>query len=596
MVKVVERDGDGGQGAGGDRWQRQINTWDQVVEKFGLDKNRYVDFEYLLYLDLYDPFVENYVKFQLGSEDPIIKFRIRHHYEFWESITDVPWILDVIKNGVALPFEREPPNILLPNNRTVIEKDAVGWVRETIKEYLSFGFIKRVDSVPKCVMPLQVKDTGGKKALIFDMSVLNEYVAKGKFKLEGWEEMFNFASNANFAIKFDLKKFYHEIDIRTDMQTFFGFMYQMEDGCNHDYFVWETIPYGYTRAPFIAKSLMKPLVTRWRRMGIKIVVFYDDGMAVGRNAQLLRRMSLQIQCDLLRAGLVPGVGKCIWLPEKTVSWNGLIFDFVNFGLKVMPHRIDHAKEKTNMILENWPNGSYRDIAQFLGQLNSMHPVLAGNATLYTKMLQAIVNIRHFHDYPWTGIINSVSGTLLEAAFSELKFWKENMDTKNFRPFKDPLPDACGWVDASDRAIGGVLVRLLPLELKAVPCTIDNWLLDGAGLLPRLHSCADLQAGVGEQVVRPVVDHGLDPAVVRDVFLVHRNLQYVEMATDSNERELLAAVELNLGCLNLIENTTLTLHFDNMNAASICEQGSSKFRLHRYATYIASLCNSRKIRL
>jgi hypothetical protein len=61
-------------------------------------------------------------------------------------------------------------------------------------------------------MPLQVKDTGEKKALIYDMSVLNEYVEKSTFKLEGWEEMFNYSTSANYATKFDLKKFYREID------------------------------------------------------------------------------------------------------------------------------------------------------------------------------------------------------------------------------------------------------------------------------------------------------------------------------------------------------------------------------------------------
>ena len=57
-------------------------------------------------------------------------------------------------------------------------------------------------------------------------------------------------------------------------------MYQMEEGKPNTYFVWATMPYGYTRAPYIAKSLMKPLVARWRKLGCKIVVFYDDGMAV----------------------------------------------------------------------------------------------------------------------------------------------------------------------------------------------------------------------------------------------------------------------------------------------------------------------------
>jgi hypothetical protein len=44
-------------------------------------------------------------------------------------------------------------------------------------------------------------------ALIYDMSVLNEYVHQASFKLEGWEEMFEYAKSAKCGVKFDLKKF-----------------------------------------------------------------------------------------------------------------------------------------------------------------------------------------------------------------------------------------------------------------------------------------------------------------------------------------------------------------------------------------------------
>ncbi len=62
-------------------------------------------------------------------------------------------------------------------------------------------------------MTLQVKDTSGKLALSYDMSILNGYVEKNKFKMGSWEEIFNYSIDVNFAIKFDLKKFHHEIDI-----------------------------------------------------------------------------------------------------------------------------------------------------------------------------------------------------------------------------------------------------------------------------------------------------------------------------------------------------------------------------------------------
>ena len=32
---------------------------------------------------------------------------------------------------------------------------------------------------------------------------------------------------------------------------------------------------------------------------------------------------------------------------------------------------------------------------------------------------------------------------------------------------------------------------------------------------------------------------------------------------------------------LVENNVLTIHFDNINAATIFKKGSTKFRLHRY---------------
>ncbi len=95
----------------------------------------------------------------------------------------------------------------------------------------------------------------------------------------------------------------------------------MADDELHTYFVWATVPFGYTRASYFARELMKPLVSQWRRFSCKIVVFYNDGMAVGWSETELKKQALQIQCDLLRAGLVPGVAKCVWNPVRLVNWN-----------------------------------------------------------------------------------------------------------------------------------------------------------------------------------------------------------------------------------------------------------------------------------
>ena len=57
------------------------------------------------------------------------------------------------------------------------------------------------------------------------MSALNAYVNTNSFKLEGWEEMFEMSKDATCGIKFDLKNFYHEIDLAPKEYKYYGFKF-----------------------------------------------------------------------------------------------------------------------------------------------------------------------------------------------------------------------------------------------------------------------------------------------------------------------------------------------------------------------------------
>jgi hypothetical protein len=231
------------------------------------------------------------------------------------------------------------------------------------------------------------------------------------------------------------------------------------------------------------------------------------------------------------------------------------------------------REKVTNLLQNWPKVSFREVSQLLGQINSMHPVLQGVAMLRSKFLQTFINIRHFHNLSWEKTIESDFKELFEKGKNELVFWKDNILSLNFRTFDDPDPSCIGWVDASDRAIGGILIKTKHGNSRPMPVTMDNWVLDGAGVLPIIRNCARLQIDDIPTRPRIVTDHDLDPELVEKIYFVHRNLNYAEQAMGSNERELLAAVELLLGCANVLQNSIFTLHFNNMNAAMILEKGS-----------------------
>jgi hypothetical protein len=151
---------------------------------------------------------------------------------------------------------------------------------------------------------------------------------------------------------------------------------------------------------------MKPLIAKWCGMNTKIVVFYDDGMAVHENFDSLKEILLQIQTDLISAGLIPGVNKCIWKPVPKVDWNGLEFDLKNKTLKILDHRIVAMLKTATDLSDSWPNVTFRQVVKLVGQLNSMHPVLNGLEQLKTRNLQTIVNIRHYKNLSWDSVITA----------------------------------------------------------------------------------------------------------------------------------------------------------------------------------------------
>ena len=560
-------------------WQDEQNTWDVIKAKFGITENRYESFTFLKYLDLDDKYVKNYVYYHLGKEQPIIIGRMSKHIEFWKTLHTPDWVLSIIEHGFKIPFLRKPPRMFFQNNKSALINKNKVWVLEQINEFENAGFIERVDYIPYCVLPLQVKESSSKKSLIHDASALNAYVDKSKFKIESWDVMFEYAVDSEYAIKYDLKKYYYHIGIHLDYQKFFGFSFEINGKVI--YFIWKCLPYGYTLGPLIARHIMKPLITFWRSLKIKNACFFDDGMACDSDFEFLKKASLQIHCDLIRAGLIPGLEKCTWHPVRILDWNGLTFDFGKKCLFIKADRIIILKSLLSIFLRKWPNVSYREISQLTGTLNSMYPVLNGLEQLYTRQLQTFINIRHFKELKWDSIINTDTPVLYSLCLKELKFWLQYLDTVNFRNFKPNIPTRLGWVDASSYASGGIIIELNSSNMTKL-YSVDRKL--------------DIQ---NNSVIRHVdfVYSALEKCNDIKCFVVqHRMLTKEEKSLDSNERELIGALHLVKSNIHFLKNSVFTLHLDNENAHLILTKGSVKPRLHQYAIEINELCLANNIQL
>ena len=104
-----------------------MNTWGDIKRRFHISDDRYNEFEYLLFLDINDPFIENYVHYHLGLCEPLIKGRLKMHIKQWEKLHPPTWILSLINDGLKIPFISEPPVMVLPNNKTANLPENIPW-------------------------------------------------------------------------------------------------------------------------------------------------------------------------------------------------------------------------------------------------------------------------------------------------------------------------------------------------------------------------------------------------------------------------------------------------------------------------------------
>ena len=62
-------------------------------------------------MDLNDQFVKNYVDFQFGKCEPIIKGRIAQHALFWKELGTSNWLYALLTNGVKIPLKKKRPGL-----------------------------------------------------------------------------------------------------------------------------------------------------------------------------------------------------------------------------------------------------------------------------------------------------------------------------------------------------------------------------------------------------------------------------------------------------------------------------------------------------
>jgi len=319
--------------------------------------------------------VEEYMKLQslfAGVEgiDPeeVTVGSLSEHIQFWEEIGASKFVLDIITHGYVLPFKLLPSPKKFKNHKSALCHEK--FIEESVLSMLERGCVREAVNPVVC-SPLGVVDNGKKLRLILDLRYVNEHLFEFKFKLEDLKTVLDVYEQGDFLITFDLKSGYHHIAMAELHRKYLGFSCMVQGKVR--YFEFCVLPFGLSTAPYVFTKVTRPIVSLWRRQGIRCQLYMDDGSGGHKSYEGAVAVAKVMKTDLLRAGFVPHPDKCRWEPSQRVDLLGMQLDFELGVIKASESRV----QKLHAILAELNTSlavSARKVASLAGSLLSMSVV------------------------------------------------------------------------------------------------------------------------------------------------------------------------------------------------------------------------------
>ena len=334
-------------------------------------------------------------------------------------------------------------------NNTSARQNA-SFVTNAINELLLNNCIEEIPNCPRIVNPLSVStQPSGKQHLILDLRHVNQCLYKEKFKCEDIKTIVSLTKKDYFLFNFDLKSAYHHVEICPDHRQYLCFAWEFSPQVTR-YFQFCVLPFGLSSAPYLFTKLLQPLLKKWRQQGIPIAVYLHDGIRAGKNILVVKRNSLIVHADLIKAGFLVNEKKSNWEPVQEIVWLGYTIGTHNNTIAVTERQVCKLNSCLDELL-NLGQGymPVKKLASVIGQIISLQTAAGNIIPLMTRSAYSLIN--SCNNWQETVCLDSATKT-------ELLFWHNNITVLNSKEICDDniIPSVIVYSDASANACGAIL--------------------------------------------------------------------------------------------------------------------------------------------
>jgi len=314
----------------------------------------------------------------------VVKGHLRENIAFWQNIGASNWLLRVIREGYCLPFVELPEVKFFQNHRSALCN--AEFVSAEISKLLKSGAL--VEGSPADLLvcsPLGVAmNSSGKLRLIVDLRYVNQHLRSCKFKYEDIRTAADLFQKGDWFFKFEYTSGYHHLEIFPEHTKFLGCSWTVDGSCK--FFKFTVLPFGLSVGPFIFTRIQKALTKHWRRHGIRLFTYLDDGAGADSDFSEAQRVSDMVQADVRRSGFVANDVKSQWVPVQCGELLGYVLNLRAGTFQVPQRRVDTFHHVLRDVIAHKFVVSARTAARFTGLLASMSLTLGPVVRLWTRSL------------------------------------------------------------------------------------------------------------------------------------------------------------------------------------------------------------------
>jgi hypothetical protein len=355
----------------------------------------------------------------------------------WSKVTDDPWVLDTVTDGLKIdfisePFQRSSPrDVSMPGDmQAVCQAEICSLLKKgAIEEIMdgSAGFLCSFYCVPKKM--------GGFRPIV-NLKPLNSFVKYEHLKMENLETVRFLVRKGDWFVKLDLKDAYLTVPIQNSQKKYLRFKW------NGRIFQFKCMAFGLAPAPRVFTKLLKVVVAFLRKQGIRLVVYLDDFLIMNESEEGARA-DLKSMLDILEfLGFLINWEKSVTNPANIMEYLGMIVDSNKLSFSLPITKVQDVKLLCKKALASG-TVPLRAVASILGNFTWAIPTIPFAQSHYRSM-------QHFYitEVKKAGGNLNVKCSLSSESRSDLEWWVFNLEKSNGKDFFPRNPDIEIFSDAS----------------------------------------------------------------------------------------------------------------------------------------------------